>query len=43
MKHGSTVLSLTEAMPQGSANLDLALRGLILLAQFHGVAADVRN
>lgn len=40
MAQGSAALPLLEAVKTGNPNSDLALRGLILLAQFHGISAD---
>lgn len=40
MAQGSAALPLLGAVKTGSPNSDLALRGLILLAQFHGISAD---
>ena len=40
MALGNAVLAVVETAGQGSAFGDLGLKGLVLLAQFHGVAAD---
>ena len=40
MTQGSAALSLIDAAQGDSSEPDLALKGLVLLAQFHGIAAD---
>ena len=40
MSQGSAVLPLLESVQTRDPDSDLALRGLILLAQFHGISAD---
>ena len=40
MAQGSAALLLSESVRVGTSDADLSLRGLILLAQFHGISAD---
>ena len=40
MTQGSAALSLIDVAQGASSEPDLALKGLVLLAQFHGIAAD---
>lgn len=40
MTQGHAALTLVDATQDQPAAVDLALRGLVLLAQFHGIAAD---
>lgn len=40
MSHGNAALSVVGDVVEETKESDLALRGLVLLAQFHGVAAD---
>lgn len=40
MSQGSAALAVVETAAPDGERPDLALQGLVLLAQFHGVAAD---